>query len=455
MNQTESSLSFLSSDRALMEGFAWAKSQALAYVFHGDPVGDWYEAALPGREAFCMRDVSHQCTGARVLGLGAATLNMFRAFARNITEARDWCTLWEIDKTGAPCPADYRDDSFFWYNLPAGFDVLQACLREYLWTGDAAYLDDPALRFFYESTVTKYVHAWDKDGDGIPEHRPEYGFRGIGSYNEGPQGRDCLYGADLVALQIAAYRAYAELMQLRGNAGETARFRAKASDLRERYNARWWDAKACGFHSHMEQDGTFSPAHMPESQIFPLLCEITEPGARTRAALDALLHLDKPNVETRSYLPEVLYKYGRNHDAWQQLLALVDPLLPRREYPEVSFAVTGSLAVGLMGIAADARENLVATQPRLGDAVAWAELAHVPVLNRLISVRHEADARSTCRCEEGRPFFWKAVFPGHLESFVVDGRRMPAEYGQGVNGQDLSWVFVRVEAGGSHSVELA
>ena len=40
-------------------GFAWAKEQALAYSHEGDLVGEWYEAALPDRQAFCMRDVAH------------------------------------------------------------------------------------------------------------------------------------------------------------------------------------------------------------------------------------------------------------------------------------------------------------------------------------------------------------------------------------------------------------
>lgn len=35
--------------------FDWAKNQSLAYAFDDDPVGLWYEASLPGREAFCMR----------------------------------------------------------------------------------------------------------------------------------------------------------------------------------------------------------------------------------------------------------------------------------------------------------------------------------------------------------------------------------------------------------------
>src|SRR5215471_13472225 len=62
-------LDFDTSDANLNTAFAWARRQALAYAFRGDPVGDWYEAALPGRQAFCMRDVSHQAMGAHALGL--------------------------------------------------------------------------------------------------------------------------------------------------------------------------------------------------------------------------------------------------------------------------------------------------------------------------------------------------------------------------------------------------
>jgi len=62
-------LELRSSDQELVQAFDWAKKQALSYVFDGDPVGPWYEAALPGRRAFCMRDVSHQAAGAQALGL--------------------------------------------------------------------------------------------------------------------------------------------------------------------------------------------------------------------------------------------------------------------------------------------------------------------------------------------------------------------------------------------------
>ncbi|HEY4045521.1 MAG TPA: hypothetical protein VGM27_01535, partial [Acidobacteriaceae bacterium] len=71
----QSNLEFTSSDHRLVEAFNWSKQQAMAYVFNDDPVGPWYEAALPGRRAFCMRDVSHQAAGAQALGLSRYTHN--------------------------------------------------------------------------------------------------------------------------------------------------------------------------------------------------------------------------------------------------------------------------------------------------------------------------------------------------------------------------------------------
>lgn len=51
-----------SDDTALVKIFDWAVSNSNWYVGEdSDPVGPWYEAALPNRQAFCMRDVSHQC----------------------------------------------------------------------------------------------------------------------------------------------------------------------------------------------------------------------------------------------------------------------------------------------------------------------------------------------------------------------------------------------------------
>ena len=117
-------LQFSSSDQQLVRAFDWARKQALAYAFAGDPVGLWYEAALPGRDAFCMRDVSHQSMGAQALGLSAYTYNLLHHFAAGISASRDWCSYWEINRENQPAPVDYANDTAFWYNLPANFDVL-------------------------------------------------------------------------------------------------------------------------------------------------------------------------------------------------------------------------------------------------------------------------------------------------------------------------------------------
>ena len=45
----ESPLGFTSSQDRLNACFEWAKAQAMTYAHESDPVGPWYEAALPGR----------------------------------------------------------------------------------------------------------------------------------------------------------------------------------------------------------------------------------------------------------------------------------------------------------------------------------------------------------------------------------------------------------------------
>ena len=76
-------ITFTSSNDKLNRGFAWAKEQALSYSHEGDLVGDWYEAALPGRMSFCIRDVAHHAVGAEMLG-GFADIqkNMLRRLSR-------------------------------------------------------------------------------------------------------------------------------------------------------------------------------------------------------------------------------------------------------------------------------------------------------------------------------------------------------------------------------------
>ena len=199
--KTNSKVVLFSSDRAMEEGFDRVKQQALAWVFDEGDAGPTYEAALPGREAFCMRDVSHQCIGGEVLGLHAHNKNMMRRFAQVPCERTDWCSWWEIDRYGRPCPVDYASDSDFWYNLPANFDLTDTLYRLYRWSGDGGYLSDPDFGRFVAVTLENYVKRWDRDGDGIPDRVLSEGRRGLTSYDESEFARTRIkVGADLIAI---------------------------------------------------------------------------------------------------------------------------------------------------------------------------------------------------------------------------------------------------------------
>lgn len=94
---------FTSSDKEIEGAFEWAKGMAMSYKGEeNDHVGPWYEAALPSRFAFCMRDASHQCIGAEILGWSEQNLNIFSLFAKNISVSKDWCSYWEINKWNKP-----------------------------------------------------------------------------------------------------------------------------------------------------------------------------------------------------------------------------------------------------------------------------------------------------------------------------------------------------------------
>ncbi|MEG1687455.1 MAG: hypothetical protein RR276_06185, partial [Angelakisella sp.] len=215
-------LTFQCSDKALNEGFAWAKQQALAYTHEGDPVGDWYEAALPHRNSFCMRDVSHQCMGGEALGLHSHNQTMLLRFAQSIAESRDFCSFWEMDSDYRPTGVDYTSDSDFWYNLPANFDLMDACWRVYRRNGDSSLVSSSDFIRFYDLTVHEYVKRWDSNGDGILERTAAVGRRGIPSYDENDGYRKAAVMSDLIAIQIRGYRSCAQLARARQQKDEAA-----------------------------------------------------------------------------------------------------------------------------------------------------------------------------------------------------------------------------------------
>jgi hypothetical protein len=447
----ESALELETSDSRLASAFGWAKRQALDYVFpasvHGNPVGDWYEAALPGRFAFCMRDVSHQATGAQALGLASTNLNMLRKFAQGISRERDYCTYWEIDKWDRPAPVDYKNDRDFWYNLPSNFDVLDACWRQFLWTADRTYVEDPAFLDFYRLTLRDYVQAWDNDGDGIPEHRPEYGNRGLGSYDEGPYSDGMLFGSDLMAAEARAFDSYAAVLEFNGKKDEPESWRKRAAGLREKHAAGWWSEERGQYADFIFVDGRLGFEDVFWNGVFPLYFGFIPPGVHREATLQRILTRKAEGIEVESYLPEIFYLYGADEAAYSEILELSDPAKKRREYPEVPFALVGAITTGLMGVQPDARTRTVETRSRLTGETEWAELRNVPVFGGLIDVRHDGRRKSTCSLRSGAAVLWKAIFEGDWEELEVNGVRRKALRGIDVSGRPISWVTVNLAAG--------
>ena len=475
--QPECKLLLESSDTRLVEAFNWAKQQAMAYVFDGDPVGPWYEAALPGREAFCMRDVSHQATGAHALGLSRHNLNMLRRFAENISESRDWCSYWEIDRYNRPAPVDYKNDAEFWYNLPANFDVLDCCYCMYLWTGDLTYINDPVFLNFYDRTVSDYVERWDLGLDrvmkrnrlmnvrGVFDPSKKFPFyRGDPSYDESHE--EYSVGVDLLATQYAAYLAYARIQEHRGNEEAARTYLKKATDVKDLVNKAWWDEKTRQFYSILDKDHRFQ-GHAGAQLLYR---NVADDGPKAQGALDHLLDAIKKrpssDVEGESHHAEILYRYGVPDLAYAQIMDLTREDRDRREYPEVSYSVIGAIVTGTMGITVDPASLLQAavegtyvagvvnTLPRLTTQTAWAELHNLPIRTNEVSVRHEGVRKTVFSNHRGPSLIWQAAFPGSSDTLLVNGKPMKASPGKEYLGRVTSWVRVPVGAGGAVRVEV-
>lgn len=461
-------LQFSSSDRQLVQAFDWARKQALAYAFTQDPVGLWYEAALPGRDAFCMRDVSHQAMGAQALGLAEYTYNMLHHFAAGISPSRDWCSYWEIDRENRPAPVDYASDAAFWYNLPANFDVLDASYRMYLWTGDLRYIDDPTFDNFYDRTMNEYVKRWSLEPGSIMDrqrwllpmtdeelrelHAESPYRRGIPGYNESEHGY--VAGIDLLALEYAAWHDYAAIEQMRGDESGSQNAAAQAAAIKILVNTKWWNPTAGSFYSTLDAQHKLTG----RDALDVLYWGVADEGPKTEAALKNLLaeaqHHPPCAVEEASHYAEVLYRFGAAAAGYSVLLDLAGEGHCRQEYPEVSYSEIGAITTGVMGVSmVPGVEKTVETLPGLTAKTAWAELRNLPIGRNLVAIRHDGVRASTFTNISGPALTWRAAFPGTSRQLLVDGKKMEAHAAK-QSGVVLSWVQVPVGAGDSVRVSV-
>jgi hypothetical protein len=457
-----SPLVLTTSDPALQKTFDWAKAQALAYVGPGsDPVGDWYEAALPGRHAFCMRDVSHQTMGAFALGLAAQNRNMLRWFAQNVSDSKDWASYWEIDREGKPSSADYQSDDDFWYNLPANFDVMSAALRMYQWTGDATYINDPAFTRFYEHTVSDYPKRWNLEPPAIltrsriMNRRLTAGkfvqARGIPSYTESEN--NFVFGVDLLAAEYRAFRFAGELARLHHDTNASTHYDQRALAVQKLIETRAWDPEKHHFYGLGSNQDFFG-----SGDAFVLYFSATNDPSKVQGALAAIeqrLRVSPPGIEEQSYLPEILYRYGAHEEAYTQILDLSRTDRERREYPEVSYAIIGALVTGMMGVDVtsplQSKPNqalddtpVLGTVSRLSGKTDWVELDHLPVRKNVINVRHDGRRSSILINVSGPELLWEPGFYGRSTFLMVNDKKVVAIVTTDHQGRSITTTKVRV-----------
>ena len=440
-----------SSDGSLVNAFNTARTRALSVVYTGDKIGDWYDGSMGERYSFCARDVAHQATGAAVLGLAGHTQNMLRRLAASVSRERNWCGQWEINKDGFPI-GDH-------YCLPANFDVLQACYRQFLWRGDEAYFDG-VFSQFYDRTMTSFIEQWGRSG-GVLGSAPELGSRAVPTYwAHLPRP---LTGGDLMATQYAAHVAYSRIQERKGAFGSLSRqvslhHTGLAQELRLRYNTDWWNAEWNRHYSALMPDGGYLNGYIDDANTFALLFRLPEDGAKTNAALDALEAHRPAYDQTYSYFPEILFRHGRKESAMQRWreLAMRDPSLPK--IPEISFALIGDIATGLMGLAPDAPASALETLPRVPRDVDWVRLSNVPVLRNEVTVLHRASAEAALTNESGPPIQWKPAFaadPIRSKSRIeVDGKTIDATWQRRPEGAILAGSAVSLKPGQTRTAKL-
>lgn len=439
---------FISSDSTLQKTYDWAKKMAMSYSHDSnDPVGAWYEAALPQREAFCMRDVSHQSIGAHILGLSKHNKNMMRKFVKNINPSRDYCSYWEINRYDKPAPADYASDTEFWYNLNANFDVMQACFKLYEWTADKDYISDKSFTNFYDLSVNEYLDKWQLRPENIME-RPPYmnqspdfneknnfhTCRGLPSYVENFRG--LTLGVDLLAALHGGFKAYSQIVALNGKNTEAAHASKMAKSYSDIIDNKWWDEDNCRYHTFWTTEKKF---YRGEGVPFILWFSATNDITRKRASVTDILSREW-NVENMSAFPVLFYEMGYNEDAYHFLTTL--PAINRSEYPEVSFGLIEGIVSGAMGLRASASRNEISTLSRIDGHDS--SINNVPVFDGYVSLVHKGMSFSQIENNTDRDLIWKASFQGKHDILECDGKKINATTSTDVKGNQISTIEIKL-----------
>ena len=460
-SQSNSLFHFNSSDKNLVLTVEWAKNKALSFSHDNtDPVGYWYEAALPNREAFCVRDVSHQSIGAEILGLRLHNLNMVLKFSENISKSKNYATYWEINRYNKPAPVDYQNDKDFWYDLPANFDLIYAIKRLHNWTGNDQYINNPVIQNFISLSLNEYVREWQIDSNHAKTRNrymhvqpinefPKNRFgdsRGIPTYYE--NGRIPSYlGVDLTASYIAAIKSQIEILKLQNS--EKSDIDKYVKQLHREINflnTFWWDNTKNVFKSIIYQDKTYDFYSIGEDEAFHhflLYFDVLDEGKKIIDIMNWYQE-NQQNllIELKSYLPILFYQYGNSELANELLKELCSIKNPRRDYPEISFTLIEHITRGLMGI--DVNQNNIETISRLAQNQKWASVKGIPIIGSVIAVKHKGKNKTIFENLGEKEVLWKVKFEGDYNIIEVNKNKVRI-FKESEYGKHISYAIVSVE----------
>ncbi|WP_051388942.1 NPCBM/NEW2 domain-containing protein [Arthrobacter sp. 35W] len=478
------SITIDSSYAPLVEAFNWSKAKARSYVqtgkngpinVNGGTAGpervDYvpsYWAGYAHRTAFYSRDFVHQANGAHLAGLDAENKSMIKLFAGTANESRKWYPLWALNFDGSTYTIDYKSDTNFVREVPAVFELVSKANEQYRWTGDADYLNDPVLWQYYTKAVTDFIALHDSViPNGVAEGTGKGIFQGSASYDE-RGGEVVVESGDSIGSQYQAFLAYADMAQAKGDTAIAQQFAQKAKDLQKLFSTSWGvEHGVSEYIRGRNPDNKAFTGFGREPSVFLALKELPDPNSKkTYDFLDYLNEMYKvdgpPNVESLSYVPDALFNYGENEEAWGWMKQIIETRNEPHEvraqglngdYPEVSYTLLSQTVEGLAGVSPNAAKHEVSTLSHLPREIGSLSLNHIQMGQHELGVSHEGTTRTVVRHETGpQPLTWKVQFDGGFPMVKVDNKPVKPTY-EYVNGRAVTQVEITVPVGAAMTVE--
>ena len=430
-----SDLSVRSSSFELENLFNWAKDLALSYVMTGMPGAvPCYAAANPVKEAYCLRDFEHMMLGAHFLGLDLENITMMKSVAKTATPQTDYEPSWHYDYGGNGLEIANQ--------VPSIFEAIWASYKQYLWTGNADWINDPLLFGYYKNAVTAYLERHDNNipNNGIADAVGQGDWEDTCTYNEG--GERVKEAADGIGMQYQGFRSFAAILKARGDIDGYNTWMAKANDILNMFRTDFWEGST--YYRGRRSLTDYSAGYGKENSFLMLKTLLPEPGERAENYLDLVWdNCANDNYEAKSYLPDAFFPYGQRERGWHYMKKLYYGDVYGRTYPELSYTFVSHTIRWLVGVDADAPNNTVSTLPQLPDEVSWVEADKVPVGSKMLKVRQDGNSKTTLTNGSDSSIKWEARFIGTHNTLLVNGIHQAANL-KTINGTAVSYVALPI-----------